>query len=153
MTIFTTKTLLLGAALAIMLPLSAQARPYAVCYADTGDAPGCWLSELLGGGYFRGGNVPEPDSDELSRIERMTAQGAFKAGPVAKPQAKSATKIGAPDEALAGKKVMEGTVAAPMAKVAAPMAKAKYQTCKTSEILDMIEKKVPAEKIAVNCYK
>lgn len=146
MTIFIPKTLLLGAALAIMLPLSAQARPYADCMAVNKDPIGCWLSEKLGGDYFHGGNVPEPDSDELNRIERMTAQGAFKAGPDAKRQAKSSTKIGAPAEALAGKKVIKGAVAAPMAQ-------AKYQTCKTSEILDMIEKKIPAEKIAVNCYK
>jgi len=51
MTLFTTKNLLAAATLGLILPLSAQARPYDVCYADTGDAIGCWLSEKLGGDY------------------------------------------------------------------------------------------------------
>lgn len=125
MTIFTTKNILAAATLAIMLPLSAQARPYAVCYADTGDAPGCWLSEWLGGAYVHNGK-PDLSGEDKERVDKLISAGYMKIGPI-----KGESKAQKVDKAQ----------------------QKHVQVCKTGAILDMIEKKVPAEKIAASCYK
>lgn len=125
MSLFNTKTLLAAVTLAVILPLSAQARPYDVCYAENLDAIGCWLSEKLGGDYIHFG-APEVTEEENAELQTLKAKGYMKLDPIkGKSTVTKAQKEG-------GKHI---------------------QVCKTGEIIRMIKKEVPATKIAASCYK
>jgi len=141
MTLFTTKNLLAAATLGLILPLSAQARPYDVCYAENKDAIGCWLSEKLGGDYIHFGDPDTPE--EAVELQTLRAEGYMKLDPV---EGEAIEKKAAPikiDD-------VKGEARAPKAEA---KGKKHVQVCKTGEIIEMIKGKVPAEKIAANCYK
>ncbi len=139
MTLFTTKNLLAAATLGLILPLSAQARPYDVCYADTGDAIGCWLSEKLGGDYIHFGDPDTPE--ESAEVQTLRAEGYMKLDPI---------KGEVIEKRAATMKLGEG---AAQPKAARAKTVKHVQVCKTGEIIEMIKEKVPAEKIAASCYK
>ena len=142
MTLFNTKTFLAAATLGLILPLSAQARPYDVCYAENLDAIGCWLSEKLGGDYIHFG---EPDtSEEQVELQTLRAEGYMKLDPI---------KGELIEKKATTKKKVDGIKGkAQPAKENAKRAK-HVKVCKTGEIIKMIKGKVPAEKIAASCYK
>jgi hypothetical protein len=141
MTIFTTKNLLPAVALGLILPLSAQARPYDVCYAENLDAIGCWLSEKLGGDYIHFGDPDTPE--EQAELQTLRENGYMKIDPIKGEQVekKATTKNpgGSKSKTQPAKQI---TKRARHTKV-----------CKTGEIIEMIKGKVPAEKIAASCYK
>ena len=141
MTIFTTKNLLAAVTLCLTLPLSAQARPYDVCYAENLDAIGCWLSEKLGGDYIHFGDPDTPE--EQAELQTLRAKGYMKLDPIK----------GQPIEKKAAtKNVDEIKSKAQPAKQIAKRAK-HAKVCKTGEIIEMIKGKVSVEKIAASCYK
>jgi len=141
MTLFTTKNILAAATLGLILPLSAQARPFDVCYADTGDAIGCWLSEKLGGDYIHFGDPDTPE--ESAEVQTLRAEGYMKLDPV--------------KGELVEKKAETMKLSAIKGEAKARDLKddgAKHvKVCETGKIIEMIKGKVPAEKIAANCYK
>jgi hypothetical protein len=141
MTIFTTKNLLAAATLAITLPLSAQARPYDVCYAENKDAIGCWLSEKLGGDYIHFGDPKTPE--ERAELETLRAKGYIKIGPIK----------GEVIEKKAGTMKLDGLEGELQTRKVQKDGGKHLQVCKTSEIIEMIKMKAPAEKIAASCYK
>ncbi|QCO55344.1 hypothetical protein EOK75_05875 [Pseudorhodobacter turbinis] len=141
MTLFITKNLLAAATLGLILPLSAQARPYDVCYAENKDAIGCWLSEALGGDYIHFGDPGTPE--EQAEVQTLRAKGYMKLDPIK----------GEMIEKKAGTmKINPIKGESPTGKAQAKGAK-HVQVCKTGEIIEMIKGKVPAEKIAASCYK
>jgi hypothetical protein len=141
MILFTTKNLIAAATLAITLPLSAQARPYDVCYADTGDAIGCWLSEKLGGDYIHFGDPETPE--ESAEVQTLRAKGYMKIDPVK----------GEMIEKKAGAMKLDGVKGDLKSHEAQAKNVKHVQQCKTGEIIEMIKGKIPAEKIAESCYK
>lgn len=141
MTIFTTKNLLAAATLGLILPLSAQARPYDVCYAENKDAIGCWLSEKLGGDYIHFGDPDTPE--EAVELQTLRAEGYMKLDGIkgeAVEKKAQAIKLGP----------IKGEATARDVNGDGPK---HVKVCKTGEIIEMIKGKVPAEKIAASCYK
>ena len=141
MTLFTTKNLLAAATLGLILPLSAQARPYDVCYADTGDAIGCWLSEKLGGDYIHFGDPDTPE--ESAEVQTLRAEGYMKLDPVK----------GEVVEKNAQAMKISPVIGEAQARQAQAKTVKHVQVCKTGEIIEMIKERIPAEKIAASCYK
>ena len=158
MTFFTTKNLIAAATLAITLPLSAQARPYDVCYAENKDSIGCWLSEKLGGDYIHFGDPETPE--ESAEVQTLRAKGYMKIDPVKgeiTEKKSGAMKLdginGKMIENKSGAMKLNGVKAQQQPHKAQVKNVKHVQQCKTGEIIEMIKGRVPAEKIAATCYK